>query len=221
MSVVPFRKPENGPSPVKHPPMFNIPPLTLYTLAFIVAVQAAMSVLPASFVNVWGYNLAFVPARYTVPGQFSVFALTSPVTHLFVHGGWLHVAMNSLMLTAFAAAAERMLGSKRTAWLFILCGLAGAFTQFCINPTTPVPMVGASGALSGLFAIVILRLQASGQMARGRWGIWGVAVLWIGLSFASALVGGAVGLGDVAWAAHVGGFLAGIALARTRYFSAT
>lgn len=215
MTVLPFERPK---TPLKHPPMFNIPPLTLYAMVVIIAVQAFMSFAPIGLVEIWGYRLAFVPARYTVPGLFDMWAIVSPLSHLFVHGGWLHVAMNSVMLMAFGAATERMMGIKRTAVLFIACGIAGAFTQFAINPTTPIPMVGASGALSGLFAAVILRLQQSGQMPAGRFGIWGVAALWIGLSFITALVGGSIGIGDVAWAAHAGGFLAGILMMKLRYF---
>jgi membrane associated rhomboid family serine protease len=198
--------------------MFNIPPLTLYAIAAIVAVQTIFSFAPQSWVQTWGYNLAFVPGRYTNLYLFNLFALTSPFTHLFVHGGWLHVAMNTTMLMAFGAATERMVGAKKTAALFILCGFAGAFVQFLLNPSTPIPMVGASGALSGLFAAVILRLQAAGQMAAGKLGIWSVAALWIGLSFVTAFIGGDIGIGNVAWGAHAGGFLAGIGLMKLKYF---
>lgn len=218
MSVTPFRRPENRGNSSKHPPLFNIPPVTLYALGLIVAVQILSFVLPAHVVEVWGYNLAFVAARYTAPGQFTVFALTSPVTHLFVHGGWLHVAMNGTMFLAFGSAAERMLGGKKSILLFFLCGFAGAAAQFALAPTSPMPMIGASGALSGLFAAVVMRLQAAGQMPAGKWGIWGIAALWIALSFATAFIGGAVGIGNVAWAAHIGGFLAGVLLMKSAYF---
>lgn len=216
MTVIPFKSPENRGKP---PPLFNIPPLTLYTLGVIVAVQAVFMIMPDSFVNVWGYRLAFVSLRYTDPQMFDVFALTSPFTHLFMHGGWLHLAMNGVMFVAFGSASERMLGAKRSAILFVVCGLAGALAQFALAPTSPIPMVGASGALSGLFAAVITRLQKSGAMPAGRFGIWGIAALWIGLSFLSGFVAGAMGPYNVAWAAHAGGFLAGILLMRLRYFS--
>lgn len=222
MTVTPFRRPEkpgqspqNGPS---HPPLFNIPPVTLYALGLIIAVHAVFMFMPAPMGEVWGYNLAFVAARYTVPGAMDVYAFTSPFTHLFLHGGWLHVAMNGLMFLAFASAAERMLGAKKATLLFFLCGLAGAATQFVLNPTSPIPMIGASGALSGLFAAVILRLQESGSMPAGKWGIWGIAALWIGLSFFTALIGGAIGIGNVAWAAHAGGFLAGVGFMKLKFF---
>jgi membrane associated rhomboid family serine protease len=127
--------------------------------------------------------------------------------------------MNGLMLLAFGAGAERMLGLRRAALLFLLSGLAGALAQVAFGWGSPIPMIGASGALSGLFAALCLRLQQTGNMQMGRYGIWGVGALWIGLSLFMAFVGGSIGIGDVAWAAHAGGFIAGVMLMRLRYFS--
>ena len=218
MTVTPFRRPEKPGNQPSHPPMFNIPPVTMYALVLIVAVYVVLWILPPHLQEFWGYNLAFVAKRYTVAGAFDIYAITSPFTHLFLHGGWLHLAMNGMMFLAFGAASERMLGARKAVALFFLCGVVGAFTQFVLAPTSPIPMIGASGALSGLFAAVILRLQKSGQMPVGKWGIWGIAAMWVGLSFVTALVGGAVGIGNVAWAAHAGGFLAGIFAMRLNYF---
>lgn len=66
---------------------------------------------------------------------------------------------------------------------------------------------------------MVLRLQQSGMMPKGKYGIWGVAALWIGLSLLTAFVSGPIGLGNVAWAAHIGGFFAGVGLMKLRYFS--
>lgn len=218
MTVIPFQRPGRpGATP---PPMFNVPPLTLGTIIAFFAVYLVMQILPPEARRVWGYGLAFVPARYTDGDPLSLWALIAPFTHLFLHGGWFHIAMNSLMLLAFGAGTERAMGRGRTAFLFILSGLGGALAQFALGPLSPIPMIGASGALSGLFAAMVLRLQKSGMMPMGRFGIWGVAALWIGLSFLMALAGGAVGIGNVAWAAHAGGFITGVALMRLRYFSA-
>jgi len=212
MSVIPFKKPANGDSvQPKHPPMFNIPPLTLAVLAVIIVVQLAQDFTPSSQQEIW-YDLAFVPARYWALPEDALWATLTPITHIFLHGGWLHVAMNGLMFLAFGAAAERMLGPKKSSVLFLACGLAGAAAQFALAPHSPYPMVGASGALSGLFAAVILRMMQAGTMPAGRLGICGIAALWVGLSFITALVGGEIGIGNVAWAAHAGGFFAGIAM---------
>jgi membrane associated rhomboid family serine protease len=216
MTILPFKRAENR---QQHPPLINLPPLTLYLMAAIILIQLVFAFAPASIVHVWGYNLAFVPARYTNPDMFSVFAFTSLVTHLFMHGGWLHVIMNAAMLAAFGSACERMFGRPRMMVFFMLSGFAGAAIQFAISPFSPVPMIGCSGALSGMFAAVIIRLMESGQMPVGRFGIWGIAAFWVGLSYLPTLIGGQSGLGNVAWAAHGGGFVAGILLMKLKYFS--
>lgn len=218
MTVIQFQKPANdGRKPT--PPMLNIPPLTLGLLIAIVAVHLLFMVLPENTQQIWGYRFAFVPGRYADPASLDIWAALSPITHMFLHGNWLHVGMNGLMLLAFGAGAERMLGLRRAALLFVLCGLAGALAQVAFGWGSPIPMIGASGALSGLFAALCLRLQQTGQMHTGRYGIWGIGALWIGLSLFMAFVGGSIGIGDVAWAAHAGGFIAGALLMRNRYFS--
>ncbi|MBU6235319.1 MAG: rhomboid family intramembrane serine protease [Alphaproteobacteria bacterium] len=218
MTVIKFPPPAND-RPRQYPPMFNIPPLTLWVLVAFVAVYAVFAVMPEEMAQIWGYRLAFVPARYALPDGFDIWAVVSPFTHIFMHGGILHIAMNGLMMLAFGAGAERMLGAKRAGAMFILCGLCGAFAQLVFGWGSPIPMVGASGALSGLFAAMCLRLMQTGAMPKGRFGIWGIGALWIGLSVFMAFAGGAMGIGDVAWAAHVGGFLGGVLLMRLRYFS--
>jgi membrane associated rhomboid family serine protease len=214
MSIVQFPTPQKP----KTPPMFNVPPLTLYVITAFLVVHIIFLVLPPELQAIWGYNLAFVAARYTASDDFSLYAFTSPVTHMFLHGGWLHLCMNSMMMLAFGSGAERMLPRRAYIILFVVSGLGGAFAQFLLGWDSPIPMIGASGALSGLFAALAIRLQKSGMMPMGKFGIWGMAAMWIGLSFFMALVGGQVGIGNVAWAAHAGGFLTGMALMRMRYF---
>lgn len=220
MSVLPFKNPENsGDTPPKPPAMFNIPPFTLALMAAMAAVHVAVHYGPDVFSD-YGLFLAFIPARYTTTGAFDAWAAVAPVTHLFLHGSLFHLLMNGVMLMAFGAAAERMMGAKRAALLFFICGLGGALAQFLLDPSSTIPMIGASGALSGLFAATIIRLQETGAMPAGRFGIWGIAALWVGVSLLFGLAGGAVGVGNVAWAAHAGGFLTGIAAMRLRVFRA-
>lgn len=218
MSIIHFPKPANdGGKPV--PPLLNIPPLTLGILTAILGVHVLFMVLPQDIQQIWGYRFAFVPGRYAAPETLDLWAAVSPFTHVMLHGSWLHVGMNSLMLLAFGAGAERMLGAWRAALLFVASGIAGAFAQVIFGWGSPIPMIGASGALSGLFAALCLKLQQTGRMQNGRYGIWGVGAMWIGLSLFMAFVGGSIGIGDVAWAAHAGGFIAGALLMRLRYFS--
>jgi membrane associated rhomboid family serine protease len=215
MTVIPFRKPDDTRPP--HPPAVNIPPYTLAALGLMVGIHAVLEFLPGDVAAAWIYQLAFVPERFS-QNPLSLTAWGPLITHMFLHGSWTHVAMNGVMFLAFGAACERMIGGKKAALLFLLCGMAGALAHYAIGPHNTNPMLGASGALSGLFAATILRLQASGHMPAGRFGIWGVAAIWIGLSVGMAMAGAVIGLGSIAWAAHAGGFLAGIACMRLKLF---
>ena len=214
MTVIPFKK---RPEVPQNQPLLNIPPLTLAALAAMLGVHIIFALLPPDLASPLFYSLAFVPERL-LTDPLAPTTLLSLVSHMFLHGSWLHMGMNGMMLLAFGAASERIYGPRRTAILFVLSGLAGAAAHMAIDPMSKNPMIGASGALSGLFAAVILNLMATGQMPAGRFGSWGIAALWIGISVVTALLGNIAGIGIVAWAAHAGGFLAGIFIPRTRLF---
>lgn len=216
MNVIPFKKRPESP---QNQPLLNIPPLTLAALLAILAIHIVFALLPAEVASPLFYSLAFVPERL-ITDPLAPTTLLSVISHMFLHGSWLHLGMNGMMLLAFGAASERIYGPRRTAILFVLSGLAGATAHMALNPMSMNPMIGASGALSGLFAAVILNLMATGQMPAGRFGIWGIAALWIGISVVTALLGNIAGVGTVAWAAHAGGFMAGIFIPRTRLFKA-
>jgi membrane associated rhomboid family serine protease len=125
--------------------------------------------------------------------------------------------MNIGMLAAFGAMAEKVYGPKPFIAFYICAGLMGALGHLIVEPFSQIPVVGASGALSGLFAVVIVFLQRMGQMGQGKYGLWPIIGIWCGISFLFAWAGGA-GVGDIAWAAHLGGFLGGFALLRLPYF---
>lgn len=213
-NVIKFEIPPEQDNTPPAPKMINVPPLTLWTFIAIVVIYALQDY--ATFIpnNIW-YDLAFVPARYMQESTVWPWGVVSPVTHMFLHGGWGHVLMNGFMFIAFGAACEKLLGKRDSVLLFLTCGLIGAFAQFLIDPSSPYPMVGASGALSGLFAAAIMHMQRVGAMPVGRFGIWGIAALWIGISLLSALIGGSIGMGNIAWAAHAGGFLGGVLIMKT------
>ena len=86
-----------------------------------------------------------------------------------------------------------------------------------LDPFSAAPVVGASGAISGLFAPILIILQRAGAMGQGKYGLWPIIIMWCGVSFLFAWAGGA-GIGDIAWAAHLGGFLGAFALMRIPYF---
>ncbi len=140
------------------------------------------------------------------------------ITSMFLHGGWLHLIGNLWFLWVFGNNVEDAMGHFRFAVFYLLSGIAAALAQVVVDPASPVPMVGASGAISGVmgaYAILYPRVR-----------IWTLVVLivlvfrvpipaWVmlGYWFLLQLLGTGVGqVGGVAFWAHVGGFLAGTLL---------
>jgi membrane associated rhomboid family serine protease len=142
-----------------------------------------------------------------------------PLTSMFLHGGWLHLIGNMWFLWVFGNNVEDSMGHVRYLVFYLLCGLAAAATQTFVNPSSIIPMVGASGAISGVMgAYVILYPRVRVHMIVFLFiFITRIAVpayLMLGYWFLLQLLGGsaAQGEGGVAFWAHVGGFLAGAVL---------
>lgn len=188
--------------------MFNIPPATMGLLLANVSVHLVRMALPANLDDAVVNTFAFVPARYGVPGDLGWAAIVAPVTYQFLHGNWTHLVINMVALLAFGAGVEQRIGAIRMLLFSTLCGIAAATVHFAVYPTSTVQVIGASGAISGLFGAV-LRVR----VATGTRGLWLLIVLWITMN----VIGGQMGMpGDenmpIAWVAHIGGFLAGLAL---------
>lgn len=192
-------------------PMINMPPFTKYLLGILIGLYFLTGVLLPTSMSDWVYfNFGFIPEKIK-DGPADVFAILSPITHMLLHGSWIHVIMNAFMLAAFGSGVERWLGAKQTLKVFVFSGLAGVLFHFILNTGSPYPMIGASGGISGLFAAAIVMMNHGGQEMGGRFGILPFALLWIGLSIGFGMIGGPDG-SMIAWAAHVGGFLGGFAV---------
>ena len=152
-------------------------------------------------------EIALVPAWATV------------FTSMFMHGGWMHLIGNMLYLWIFADNVEDRFGHGRFIVFYALCGIAAALAQALPDPQSQIPMVGASGAISGVLGayllmfprahvLVLLPLGPLSQLVRMP------ALLVLGLWFALQLLSemfAAPGAG-VAFRAHIGGFVAGLVL---------
>ncbi|MGR3716209.1 MAG: rhomboid family intramembrane serine protease [Thermohalobaculum sp.] len=131
------------------------------------------------------------------------------LTHAFLHGGWLHLGMNGAAFLGLGHALVRMIGIGRFLVIFAVTAIAGALT-FGLVAETNGPLVGASGAIFGLFAVLTAwQERALRRAGRSRAMIWrrigGLVVLNAALAF---------GLGGLlAWQAHLGGWVAGWLLA--------
>jgi membrane associated rhomboid family serine protease len=176
---------------------------------------AEFGLIPCRFGDICPLNLETALAGAPAP-TLTIF------TSMFVHGGLLHVGGNMLYLWIFGKNVEDSMGHGRFVAFYLVCGLAAAAAQYLQNPASAVPMVGASGAVSGtLGAYLVLHPHAR---------IWTLVIFgffvrvipvpalvvlgfWVVLQFAnSVFTFGRGDTGGVAFLAHLGGFIVGLLL---------
>ena len=171
------------------------------------------------------FAFGFVPAaffggRVVVPEAGAVPAELAVITSMFLHGGWMHLIGNMLYLWIFGNNVEDAMGHVRFPIFYVLCGIAAALAQGFYDPSSAVPMIGASGAIGGVLGgylllyprarvLVLIPLGFFTQLIR----IPALAVLgfWFVLQFIQSALSSGEG-GGVAYWAHIGGFVAGMVL---------
>ena len=171
--------------------------------------------LGKAFVQRWG----LVPYYLTQDVHLS--SLSTPLTSMFMHGGWLHLISNMWFLFIFGDNVEDVLGRVRYALFYIGSGLVAAVAQTLIDPSSHVPMVGASGAIAGVLG-AYFRLFPHARVVtlipllflffvRELPAVFFI-VVWFGLQLLSGI--GSLGYvgqeGGVAFFAHIGGFVGGL-----------
>jgi membrane associated rhomboid family serine protease len=210
-------------------PIFRAPPVVLWLIGVLAALHAARTWLPAQRAQDIAYEYGLVPARYSraflesrMADPGTVWERTVPfVSYMGLHNDWTHLVINCLFCLAFAPIVARRFGSALFLAFFLLCGVAGALTYLAFNWGSPVPVVGASGAISGLMAAALRMLPS-----QSRWAVPGATplapifsrqmIIFTGALVAINLLVEVTGLNiagesaPVAWQAHLGGFLAGL-----------
>jgi membrane associated rhomboid family serine protease len=159
-------------------------------------------------------------ACLTDPGRQSSNVLTS----MFLHGSWMHLLGNMWFLWLFGNNIEDSMTRPRFVAFYLLCGLAAALAQVAANPASEVPMVGASGAISGVmgaYLVLFPRVRVFTMVPLGFFLQPMALPAWVMLIYWGVLqvVGGVSSVvaeqsGGVAFWAHVGGFLAGVVLVK-------
>jgi membrane associated rhomboid family serine protease len=166
------------------------------------------------------FVLGFIPARFngfTLPFATAPAVLT-PLTATLVHGNWVHIGFNLLILAFCGAQVERVLGPVGLIVLYVVGAYAAAGAQFLESPHYAEPIIGASGAVSaviGAFALSFGRAKAfTSNLRLNRWinVVW-LLVAWVLLQMATGWLAGTEGV-LLATPAHVGGFAAGLLLQR-------
>ena len=167
------------------------------------------------FVHTFGAIPSAVFGFIQTPSEFPAWATL--LTHMFLHGGFMHLAGNMLFLWVLGDNVEDALGHGRYLVFYGVCGVLAALAHGVTDINSEIPMIGASGAISGVIgAYLVLHPKTPIKTLVGVFivelpaGI--VLGIWIAFQFSSAFTAaGGVG-GDVAWWAHIGGLVAGLAL---------
>ena len=201
----------------------------IITIGFIIAcvlVFLHQVSLPLENGEVFVYQYGAIPAVVfgyaDLPTELvAVPAYGSLITSMFLHGGWMHLIGNMLYLWIFGNNIEDVMGHVKFILFYIACGILAALSHAAIDPDSAVPMIGASGAISGVLGaylllypharvLVLIPLGFFSQM------IYVPAGIVLGFYFLMQLVSGGMSIGHegggVAFFAHIGGFVAGMAL---------
>lgn len=145
-------------------------------------------------------------------------------TSMFLHGGWMHFLGNMLYLWVFGDNVEDWLGWLRFLLFYLVCGLLASLLQIAVHPGSPIPMIGASGAIAGVLAAYLVlfpraRVLTFVPILFFFYLVRLPALIFLGLWFllqffngAVSLTAGDLSMGGTAWWAHIGGFVAGLVL---------
>ncbi len=207
-------------------PTRTTPVMTIIIIALNCLVHIYQQLLPPEGSVAMVQLLGVVPARVTDLPSWFFPGVQNPavslISSMFIHGGWLHLGGNMLYLWIFGNNVEDAMGHLRFVVFYLLCGIAAAAAQVIGAPGSTIPMVGASGAVSGILGaylilhpfarvstliIIIFFIRVIELPAMVVLGFWFMLQVLNGISAPAGAAG-------VAWNAHIGGFIVGLALIR-------
>ncbi|MCX7109723.1 MAG: rhomboid family intramembrane serine protease [Proteobacteria bacterium] len=205
-------------------PCLNTPWVTWSLIILNFGIFLLTWILPEKAMMQLFYFYGLVPARFA-SAEWAAWAGLPPndyapfVTHMFLHGSWLHVIFNMWMLWIFGDNVEDRMGALRFIAFYLFCGLVAGGLQMLANPEATAPVVGASGALAGImgayyfmypYARIVIWVFFMPLFfevpAIAFLGVWVIIQLYK----ATNGLGGGGGVADVAWWGHLGGFIAGM-----------
>jgi len=207
-------------APTRRLPVITVAFMTICVVVFLWQISAS----PGQQQNII-YALGVIPKvlvgdAYLDPQLVWVPTFATVLTSMFLHGGWMHLIGNMLFLWVFGNNVEDATGHARFAAFYLVCGAAAVFAQILPDPDSTIPMVGASGAISGVLgaylllhprARVLVMIPLGFYFHTARLPAAIVLGLWFVLQLVNSLLA-APGQGGVAFGAHIGGFVAGMAL---------
>lgn len=176
------------------------------------------------------FNYGLVPDQVRIDEVDSLYELRIILirpffTNMFLHGGWLHLISNMWILFIFGDNVEDRMGKLRYFVFYLLCGILASFTHFTLHRNSPVPAIGASGAISGIMAAYMFMFPKSTIVSLVPIIIIPLfipipALIYIGIWFLGQLLSGTSSLmlsdnaTGIAFWAHIGGFVGGMLLYR-------
>ena len=199
------------------------PVVTIATIAVCILVFLYQASLPVGPDNTFVFQYGAIPALLFGQADLPETVVLIPayatlITSMFLHGGWMHLIGNMLYLWIFGNNIEDVMGHAKYVVFYLTCGIVAALSHALTDPSSTIPMVGASGAISGVLgAYILLFPRARVLVLMPGLGATKVAAgVVLGMWFVMQLLSGGMSIGSqgggVAFFAHIGGFLAGMAL---------
>ena len=197
-------------------PRILVPYVTYVIISINVLIfvfQLNMGMVSSAAEREFIYRFGFIPANFSIITVF---------TSMFLHGGISHIMGNMWFLWVFGDNVEGVLGHVKFVVFYIICGLAATMSQLFVDPSSTIPMVGASGAIAGVLGMYMIRFP------HARVHVFAFIIIFfttfripamfvLGFWFFNQLTNGLGSLGfdttgGVAWFAHIGGFISGVML---------
>lgn len=206
-------------------PVFNLPPIIALLIGVCVLIYLVQAYVLSDyqFLFLLRYG-AFIPILYSGQFPLDAFAFTAPFTYAFLHGSVAHLAVNMIWLAAFGTPLANRLRNGRFLLFWVVTALAAVGLHYVLHPLDEAPLVGASGAISGMMGAAA-RFGFRTSRAGGKPAFGGpllpirdvfrsrtvvtFLLVWMIANIATGVFGMVPGVDQIAWEAHIGGFLAG------------
>jgi membrane associated rhomboid family serine protease len=203
---------DQRPEPPPREPAINLPPATLWLIVLNVAIHGLRQLLSIEMDNDLVEFFGAEPRLYFGGGDPGLLTLiVSPVSYQFLHASWLHLGLNMVWLMAFGSGVEKVIGWRRFLLFYLLGGVLAFAGHAIVFAGSDAVVIGASGSVAACFGGALFLMQRYGRLRS----ILPVAVAVVAVEVGLGLWGEFSPRGEeIAWAAHVAGLLAGLALIR-------
>ncbi len=232
----PWEEQEEQPVEQGNPPILNLPAIITFLIVSFALIHLLRGFLPERTDNWWVAFAAFIPARFSdgdmsqLPGG-QLALIYSWFSYNFLHGNWQHILFNSLWLVIFGSAVARRISTKSFIFFFLLTSFAGAFAFMVMHWGDYIPVIGASAFVAGLMGAVTRFMFSPVDKDKQRSDNWIsdtkvfsvaetfrnrnalfliVVVMAMNYLEGSGIISLNGGTAQIAWEAHIGGFLAGL-----------